>query len=268
MKVLAGATVTIAVLLLALHPPLLRGAASAPGISTGETQSVAGANEGRASKLLLEIHQYEPLYYAFRPRGTGPRDWAKLDAAMATNAATWPALSAYYSWLRLQYRRNGSEAFRYPSVLRSEIGAYLAAPPPKPAVPLGQPVTTSNWEITAVTLAGLGKAPLVWSGSGDALPPSLSWFRVQVRVKNIGPESAYMYPCDFEVDDSQGRTYSCPSSRAAVAYSAFAEASPLAELVRPGATAVYWLIFDIAPDADHPQLLYKPGGGASFDLWR
>lgn len=226
------------------------------------------AASGRASELELQIHQYETLYYASRAKATTDGDWSQLDAAVVTNAAAWPELVSYYSWLRLKYRRQGSEAFRYPSVLRSEIEAYLAAPPPQPAVPLGQPARAANWEITALGAVGLGKAPLVWSKGGVALPPTQSWIKVSVRVKNAGTESAYMYPCDFEVDDSQGRPYTCPKSPAAVSYSAFAGASPLAELVRPGATVEYWLIFDVAPDASQLQLVYKPGGGAVFDLWR
>lgn len=223
---------------------------------------------GRASELALQIHQYETLYYAHRATPAATGDWSQLDAAVVTNAAAWPELVPYYSWLRLKYRRQGSEAFRYPSVLRSEIEAYLAAPPPQPAVPLGHPAPASNWEITALTVVGVGKAPLAWSKGSDALLPAHSWIKVSVRVKNVGTESAYVYPCDFEVDDSQGRPYTCPKSPAAVSYSAFAGASPLAELVRPGATVEYWLIFDVAPDASQLQLVYRPGGGAAFDLWR
>lgn len=235
--------------------------------ATNHILSATSMSEGRASELSLQIHQYETLYYAYRPTASTAGDWSQLDAALVAQAAAWPAFNTYYSWLRLKYRRQGSEAFRYPSVLRSEIEVYLAAPP-QPTVPLGHPLAISNWEITALNFAGLGKAPLVWSKGGDALPPTHSWIKVAVRVKNVGTESAYMYPCDFEVDDSLGRAYTCPKSPAAVSYSAFAGASPLAELVRPGATVEYWLIFDVASDASQLQLVYRPGGGAVFDLWR
>lgn len=236
--------------------------------ATNQIQLATSVPRGSASELALQVHQYETLYYAYRPTASPAGDWSDLDAALVDKAAAWPELVRYYSWLRLKYRRQGSEAFRYPSVLRSEIEAYLAAPAPPPAVLLGHPSSTSNWEITALTVVGLGQGPLVWSKAGDALPATGSWIKVSVRAKNVGAESAYIYPCDFEVDDSEGRPYTCPKSPAAVSYSAFAGASPLAELVRPGATVEYWLIFDVAPGATQLQLVYRPGGGAVFDLWR
>lgn len=236
--------------------------------ATKPIDSATSGPDGRASALALQIHFYETLYYAYRPTTSLAGDWSQFDAALAAKTTEWPELIAYYSYIRLKYRRQGSEAFRYPSVLRSDIAAYLAAPPPPPPVPLGQPSTIANWEITALTAGGLGKAPLVWSKNGDALAPTYSWIKVSVRVKNVGAESAYIYPCDFEVDDSKGRPYTCPKSPAAVAYSAFAGASPLAELVTPGATVEYWLIFDVELDGSQLQLAYRPGGGAVFNLWR
>jgi len=233
---------------------------AAPSAPTPSPGQLAGLLQG-------QIHQYERLYYAHRPADAQSTDWGSLDAALAPMVAESSAFAAYYRWIRAEYRRNGSEAYRHPAVLRAEIARYLDAPPPA-GVPLGSTATLAEWALEVVTVERLGAGPLVWSQAHPPLPPTGSWLRIRISMRNTGPYSVYVFPSSFELRDGLGWAYTAPQSPATAAYSAYAGASPLAELVRSGAAGEYWLIFDIPPDAAGLQLVFREGGGAVLDLSR
>ncbi len=223
--------------------------------------------EHLAEFLQGQIHQYERVYYAHRPADPRSSDWGPLDAALAPGLAESPTFADYYRWVRAEYRRNGSEAYRYPAILRAEIERYTVAPPPAP-VPLGGTATPTGWAISVVTVERLGAVPLVWSSAQPPLPPAGSWLRILVSLRNTSPYGLYVYPSSFELRDELGWTYTAPQSPATAAYSAYAGASPLVETVRPGSAGQYWLIFDIPPAAAGLQLAFRQGAGAVFGLSR
>lgn len=137
---------------------------------------------------------------------------------------------------------------------------------------IGQAVGAWGWSFRC-TGAESPPEGLAWSPAGNRLQPVGKWVVAALDLTNSQPAPQSIRADEFVVRDSQLRAFGPTAALGAADYSAFRGGQRFEEPVAPGATARYFLAFDIPADAVGLRLVLtsRPvanGFEVSFDLGR
>lgn len=153
--------------------------------------------------------------------------------------------------------------FMLPALACGSSTGAGSKPTPAPLAQ-GQTATVKNWDITLVGVERPGKE-LVWSQYGNKSAAAGEWVVAIVKLKNTGDRNFGVNNPDFELQ-AGGATYQVSSDAGAYAYSAHKGGQQVGGQVPPGVEVTYHLVFDLAPNAATPTLVFKQDSKPRFVL--
>jgi hypothetical protein len=150
--------------------------------------------------------------------------------------------------------------------------AIVRTPAPYRPAAIGQSVGAWGWSYRCAGAESPSDG-LVWSSAGNRLQALGSWVVVALDMRNTQANSQVVRADEFVVFDGQSRSHAPTGALGAADYSAFRGGQRFGEPVPPGATARYYLAFDVPADARDLRLVLishptANGFEVSFDLGR
>jgi hypothetical protein len=130
---------------------------------------------------------------------------------------------------------------------------------------LNELVRTQRWEMAVAAVERPGTA-FTWSRFGGRSVATGTWIVVDFDLKNTGEGNATIAATDVVLLDSSGAVYAQNTTPGAFLYGQDRGGQPFAAPIRPGATARYYLIFDVPPAATGLQLVFRQGTQPLFAL--
>lgn len=158
-----------------------------------------------------------------------------------------------------------------PATSAAAIGTAAPSTAPKPSassVPasaapaaatthgLNDLVSVKNWDMAVAGVDRPGKE-ITWSQFGNKSQAAGTWLIVQFDMKNTGNTNFGVNTTDFELQAAGGITYKITTDAVQFSYASYQKAQPIGGQVPPGVTVRYYLIFDLAPDAQDLRLVFK-----------
>ncbi len=133
----------------------------------------------------------------------------------------------------------------------------LITRPSRPTPPIDR--ISNKWEVNILDVEHAGKE-LQWSDYGKTEEALGTWLVVHISLKNTAQQDLSIHPSNFNIKDSQGRTYAHYQDYTVTeTYELYRGGQLIVNtLIKPGNKANCYLLFDISPEATGLKLDFKP----------
>jgi hypothetical protein len=152
-----------------------------------------------------------------------------------------------------------------PRATPTEKATATPPPAPTPLAGVNQVVSIKNWNLKVLGTEKPGKT-ITWTEFGNTVDAVGTWLIIPVELKNTGNANFGVHTFDFQLKDGKGVTYDHSSELGAFAYSKFKGGQDVGGQVPPGLTVKYYLVFDIAPDANGLKLVFRQDKNPQINL--
>lgn len=140
-----------------------------------------------------------------------------------------------------------------PPPIPDQTESIVVLPPPK------LESASNKWELKILAVEHPGKE-LQWSDYRRTEEASGTWLVVHISLKNTAQHDSSIHPSNFNIKDSQGKTYAhYPDYTVTETYELYRGGQLIVnKLIKPGNKANCYLLFDILPDATGLKFDFKP----------
>ena len=128
---------------------------------------------------------------------------------------------------------------------------------------IGETISVPNWDL--VTEQPVENRILNW-GDFNSTTAVGTFLVVPIDLTNQAKQAYNVNNSDFEIIDSQGRTYETSDDLGMFIYSKYAGGKNVNDTVPPGVTAKIYLVFDINQSAQGLKIMFKQGNNPQVSL--
>lgn len=120
---------------------------------------------------------------------------------------------------------------------------------------MNQAVQVGEVALLVASAQNAGKS-ITYSSFGNKLEAAGTWVAVKIRIANTSNKTKSLGTWDFELTDSQGRTYEASSQ--SFTYAIFQSLKSPSDPIPPGSAIETTLLFDVTANATGLKLVAKP----------